>query len=341
MTPKKELLLISPKLTGYEEVLIEKLTERNYTAHFYSAGIKMPRNEISWFWRGIRGLAIYLNIRSLLLLLQLKEKKYYANSLSKLPSPFDVVLIFGGKLANLNCLKQLKENGVRKTIIFLWDDLQDIRITENSLGLCDEKFSFSTGDVGKHGIKFRPSFYHPMFEYNGEEKNIDIYYKANIRDKERVTLIKAIDDATPNYKKEINFFSKKKSKKDLNRFDSSSSYDKYCVNTYSSTEEIAIKSKHSKVLIDICFQNQKGLGLRAIEAIGSNCKLITTNTEIKKYDFYNTNNIFLLENDLSNLNKLEAFLKSPYLPLSKEEKVKYTANGFLDDLGLKSEIRDL
>ncbi len=38
--------------------------------------------------------------------------------------------------------------------------------------------------------------------------------------------------------------------------------------------------------------------------LGAKRKMVTTNTNIKKYDFYNENNIFILENN--NLDDIEA-----------------------------------
>src|SRR5690606_39098696 len=60
--------------------------------------------------------------------------------------------------------------------------------------------------------------------------------------------------------------------------------------------EIFKYSENSKIVIDIAHANQKGLSMRPFEALGLKRKLITNNTDIKNYDFYNPNNIFIIEN---------------------------------------------
>ena len=53
------------------------------------------------------------------------------------------------------------------------------------------------------------------------------------------------------------------------------------------------KAKHAKVLMDFKTPIHNGLSFRAFEALGYRKKLITTNTEVAKYDFYHPNNIFI------------------------------------------------
>lgn len=49
----------------------------------------------------------------------------------------------------------------------------------------------------------------------------------------------------------------------------------------------------SKFLVDLHNPSQRGLSFRIMESLLYGKKLITTNTEVRKYDFYNPNNIFI------------------------------------------------
>ncbi|HDU8656080.1 TPA: hypothetical protein RG711_003668, partial [Morganella morganii subsp. morganii] len=64
----------------------------------------------------------------------------------------------------------------------------------------------------------------------------------------------------------------------------------------------------SKAIIDIHHPKQNGLTMRTFEALGSEKKLITTNKKIKLYQFYDDNNIFILNRDSFNLSMLIPFL---------------------------------
>jgi hypothetical protein len=62
-----------------------------------------------------------------------------------------------------------------------------------------------------------------------------------------------------------------------------------------SKKEVIELVAQSKCLVDAQHPNQTGLTMRTIEALGSCRKLITTNETIKEYDFYNPNNILVVD----------------------------------------------
>ena len=51
----------------------------------------------------------------------------------------------------------------------------------------------------------------------------------------------------------------------------------------------------SNTILDIHHPKQTGLTMRTIEMIGMNKKIITTNKDIINYDFYNPNNILVID----------------------------------------------
>ena len=71
--------------------------------------------------------------------------------------------------------------------------------------------------------------------------------------------------------------------------------------------------KSCKIIIDIQRDDQIGLSFRVFEALGHRKKLITTNTDIVNYDFYNPQNILVL--DLENIVIPNAFVESPYVDI--------------------------
>ena len=77
----------------------------------------------------------------------------------------------------------------------------------------------------------------------------------------------------------------------------------------------------SKCLIDIRFDYHQGLSFRFFEALYYKKKLITNNESVKKYDFYNDNNIFIT--DFENLDGIEEFLNKPYVEIDQKIVEKY------------------
>jgi hypothetical protein len=51
----------------------------------------------------------------------------------------------------------------------------------------------------------------------------------------------------------------------------------------------------SNVILDIHHPLQNGLTIRTFETLGAKKKIITTNEHIKKYKFYNSNNILIID----------------------------------------------
>ena len=90
------------------------------------------------------------------------------------------------------------------------------------------------------------------------------------------------------------------------------------------------------MILELTKKNQAGLTLRALEALFYEKKLITDNENIKEYDFYDSNNIFILKQDeeLSAKKKkeLEDFLRKDFKIVSKEVKKQYTIENWLEKL---------
>ena len=83
----------------------------------------------------------------------------------------------------------------------------------------------------------------------------------------------------------------------------------------------------SKAIIDLPHPNQTGLTIRSIEALGLKKKLITTNVDIKKYDFYHPSNILIINPNNPAISK--EFLSLEYISLDSNIYDKYTVSAWL------------
>lgn len=94
------------------------------------------------------------------------------------------------------------------------------------------------------------------------------------------------------------------------------------ISKYLQISEVNKYIKRSKILLDIHRKEQNGLTFRVFESIGLNKKLITTNPDVVNYDFYNPNNILVI--DEKNINFDDNFFKTAYKPILKNIYDKYT-----------------
>lgn len=85
----------------------------------------------------------------------------------------------------------------------------------------------------------------------------------------------------------------------------------------------------SSVIIDIQQKGQEGLTIRMVEAIFFRKKIITNKQDINKYDFYNSNNIFILGKDC--IDDLKDFIISPYKDIPYEIEKKYDLEYWVDE----------
>ena len=86
--------------------------------------------------------------------------------------------------------------------------------------------------------------------------------------------------------------------------------------------------KRTKVILDLMRENQYGLSFRVFEAMALEKKIITDNEKIKNYDFYNPNNILVLNKDFSNITK--EFFETPYQSLPEGIYKKYTLEKWVE-----------
>ena len=99
------------------------------------------------------------------------------------------------------------------------------------------------------------------------------------------------------------------------------------------SDQLTATLKQSKAVVDIQHPKQTGLTMRTIEMLGANKKIITTNSDIKHYDFYHPNNICIVKRN--NVVVPTEFMTTPFVLVDERIKERYSINYFvLDILGL-------
>ena len=93
-----------------------------------------------------------------------------------------------------------------------------------------------------------------------------------------------------------------------------------------SSREVMEVFEKSNCILDAPQSGQTGLTIRTIECLGAKRKMITTNKDVKKYDFYNETNILVYT---GKIDKDCDFFKMPYIDINEDIYKKYSLREWL------------
>lgn len=321
----KRILIFSPYGTTvhYGNAIIEELRKRGAEVIGYDE-------------RPSQGTFSKIIIR----LLKNKIPQLFNNYLEKVildnnDATFDYILICRGEAFNKQSIELLREAYPKaKIILYLWDILQcaDLR---HIIQYCDKAMSFDPQDVEENeGLEFRPTFYMNVYTQMPDiiNKKHDCIFIGTVHSN-RHKIINNIKNAFMNQGIELYSYLYIPSiivyLKDLVLKFPYISLRKVHFRPMGLKETLQLMEE-SACILDINYSSQKSLSFRVYEAMASRRKYITTNPEVKSYDFYNPNNIAVI--DISNPLLPEGFIDSPFEPISQDIMKKYSVQGLVDDL---------
>lgn len=199
-----------------------------------------------------------------------------------------------------------------RKILYLWDDINRINNYHNIKNFFDNIFSFDEEDCYNEKLDFLPLFYCDDFVYKGEKKVYDISCIGSLHSDRKKIMDKILNVFS---KEKYNWYALLKVTKLYFIGDFLRNKRIKKPEFYLGYKEINMKKnaeilKQSRVVIDIPYVGQKGLSIRSLEALAANAKLITTNSSIKKYDFYNEYNIHIIDRENPSVD--EEFISRPY-----------------------------
>lgn len=327
----KKILFFAPAFFNYEYIIKNELERAGASVVFHDA-----RSVTKSWERAV--LKVFPAIFAK------KSNNYFERIIDRYKnSDFDYILIircdmFSGKI--LRKLKSAFPNA--KLCLYIWDSVINIPNILKKLAFFDFISSFDNKDCLQHnGFFFRPLFYSDDFKRDSSGQtnfSYDISFCGTIHS-DRYGIIKKIqkqcnDLGLSFYRfcylqsKFIYYFYKLVNRDFWNASKSDFSFEKH------NQKEISVIADSSRVILDIQHPDQNGLTMRTIEMIGLKKKIITTNADIKNYDFYKPENIFIL--DRKNPLIDPAFFEMEYVELPEEVYKKYSlGNWILDVLDIK------
>lgn len=324
----KRILLFSPQFFGYGQAIARKLQDYGAEVDYFD---ERPGNDFM-----TKAL-----IRIDKSLLARKTHKYYSRiSTSLQKNHYDYVLFLNLEAISEKDLLVLKESQPKAIfIMYMWDSVKNKKHTASLFPYFDLKHTFDKDDSENElytAFNFRPLFF--LDEYRnldgGGIKDIDLLFVGTIHS-DRYQLLMKIRSLCEEMGKKTDFFLFIQSKKlYYARKASDKSFSGAKMADFEfiplPKQDLINKLIRTKVVLDIQHPSQTGLTMRTIEMIGAKKKIITTNRNIKDYDFYNPNNIHSIGRGTIELDM--SFFETDYKDLDETIYHRYSIDGWLEDV---------
>lgn len=320
----ERVLLIAPRFFGYEEEIASELRRRGAEVDFIPDR-PFQSSVLKAVTRYRRELVLgYAN-------------RFFFDSIEKLGrTSYKYILAIQGEGVSPQLLSSLRSNFPSAVfLLYMWDSFRNKKSLIPNIACFDKCFTFDPDDAQVYGMTFRPLFFSPGFarepmqdfEYqfsfigtaHSDRYQIVSQITSGLSELERCYVYLYLQAPWVYWVHKIGNRAFRGAKaKDFN---------------YSSLSKAEVQRVFfsSMAVLDIEHPAQTGLTMRTFETIGANKKLITTNQRVRDYDFYNEENILVL--DRKHIRRLpHSFLEKPYTPVNESIYVKYSLSGWVDEV---------
>lgn len=308
----KKVLLMCPDFFGYDKLILEELSKK-YEVDFYHNNYIEKQNKFKrkFFKKYI----------------EKSNENYYEKILNKIKDKkYDYFLfIKGNNIPNKFFKKILKLNKSIKIISYQWDDIENCKEILKKQKYITKLYTYSKYDAEKYNLIYQPMFIKLNKGYLGMKKEYDILNVATLHEN-RIEIFNILNKMSLKIKNYIIIDNLKIYIKYLFLKNKSYQIEKKAL-PYSDYIELIIKSK---AILDLPIRNQKGLTTRVLEGLSNRTKVITFNSEIKKYEFYNEKNILIL--DMVNEEKIRKFLLTDFDTVNDKLYEKYTIKNWIQKI---------
>lgn len=269
-----------------------------------------------------------------------KIDKYYHGIIKQLRNKkIDYFLLIKGESVPKFFIEFLKsENPAIRLVYYTFDSFKNNKNGLEIMGYFDAKFTFDSHDAVQYKMGFRPLFfasdYSNLYAKNGGNLEYDLSFIGTAHSDRYIIAENASKWCARNGFKMFTFYFspskllfriKKLTEKSFKNFDPA----KISFKSLSHSEIISVYSR-SKAILDINHPGQNGLTMRTFETLGAGRKLITTNELVKKYPFYDPQNIWIINRGQPEYDK--AFFKSDFNPVDEKIYQSMSLRGWIEEV---------
>lgn len=320
----ERVLLIAPRFFGYEEEIASELRRRGADIDFLPDR-PFQSSLLKAVTRFKRELVLgYAN-------------RFFIDSIEKLGrTSYKYILVIQGEGVSPQLLTILRTNFPSALfVLYMWDSFRNKKSLIPNLDYFDRCLTFDPDDAQQYGMVFRPLFFSPGFS-RAPMQNFDYGLSfIGTAHSDRYKIVSQVTSGLSELERCYVYLYLQApwvywAHKIGNRaFRGARAEDfKYSPLSKAEVQRVFFSSM---AVIDIEHPAQTGLTMRTFETIGSNKKMITTNQRVRDYDFYNDENIFVL--DRKNIRRVpKSFFKKPYTPVKESIYSKYSLSGWIEEI---------
>lgn len=324
----KEVLLFAPRFFDYDVEIAGALSARGAIVHCHSY-LPSSSNLVKAIVRVRRGLiAHYTN-------------RHFKDIITRLQHrAISHILIIKGETITKDILQTLRRAFPdARIILYLWDSIKNYSNVEENIGSVDKTLSFDPADsVANSKVAFQPLFFSRSFASAPKPLQDGVDYDVSFIGTIHSDRLRILNELEEQFR-QLNLSFKKVYflRTSLQYYWGRLADPAYRSHKASDFVTTPLRSAavrgiflKSRVIVDIQHPSQEGLTMRAIEALGSRRKLITTNASIRTYDFYSPENIHVIGRHGGALPP--EFFKTPGVEVPESVYKKYSMDGWLDSI---------
>ena len=312
----KKVLFITFDMSGYYDCVHDELKRRYQTVDYYNtAAIKFKYKNVfqkvsAFFYKLFTGK-------------KLKNYYKYSQVINSIGGrKYDLTLVIRPDVFFDSQLETLKSNSER-FIAYYHDSINNIKRKKDVIHFFDKVYSYEKKDVADYNLHFISNFIY--FDQPAQVSDSTVDGFSVMSNDYRVSTLKKLAAYFKKHNKTYEFFVMNDGK--LLTDDLVTFIDKRMYNN-----QVVEHIRKARIVVDIHkYGIQDGLTFRVFEAMGFRKKLITTNKDIVNYDFYNLNNIVVIDEN-KEIDIPTSFFETPYEDMPVEIYNKYTVAAWLDKI---------
>jgi hypothetical protein len=320
-----DFLLIGGGFFGYAEEICRALSLRG--------------RAVAWFEdRPALDTATKAMIRVAPSLVAARSEAYFDGIIEKMRGqPIHDILVVKGEALSPKSIERLRKAMPRaRRTLYFWDSYKNMpKDSPLKVSLFDRSFTFDPVDAKEdRRLKYRPLFF--LDEYASlprPKPDIDLLFLGTVHT-DRYAILKRLSRALPpGVRFERILYFPSRFVYAVRRVGDPQFWrarrDEFVFRPLNKSQIQSLIAR-SRVVVDIERSVQSGLTMRTIEMLGAGKKLLTTNSKVVEADFFNPNNISVI--DRRSPRVTSAFLQSAYEPPSIEMLRRYSLSGWLDEV---------
>lgn len=324
----KRVLFIAPRFFGYEN---------DIAAHFISLGAEVDFIPDRPFDSPVMAMMTRF-ARPAIIGAATQRHRMRLTQFAR--SSYDYIVIISAQTISSDFLQELRnEFPAAHLVLYMYDSMKNRGSVASKLSLFDDCLTFDPDDARQLGMRLRPLFFGPGFSKIENQSSLyDLSFIGTVHT-DRFRIIADVRAALPDsircywylfLQAPWVFYAYKITNP---AFKTATIGDfTFAPLPKQDVQEVFARSR---VIFDIEHPRQTGLTMRTFETMGASKKLVTTNHRVRDYDFYDPNNICVIDRAAPVVPT--HFLESPYVPIAEALYDKYSLKGWAEEvLGLES-----